>query len=531
MSEAEADRPALRLAAVDLGSNSFHLVVVDAHADGTFDTLMREKEVLRLGDAVARDGSLSADDIERAVITMRRFVAMANSAGATEIAACATSAIREADNSAAVVDLIEEETGVRVEVISGRREAELIFAAVRASVAIDAPPAVVLDLGGGSLEIAVGDNDALAWATSLKLGAARLTTRFLHNDPPKASELRGLSDFVLQQLADAAARVASFRPGMLVGTSGTFCDLARMAAAVRGGDVPSSVNQLTVERRDIEKVHEELIRLTARDRTKLDGLDARRADQVVAGSTLLLTAMEVLGFDRLTVGEWALREGIILDAIGHRDSADWTGDARAVRRSSAVGLARRCGWNESHARQVARLATLLFDGMRPWHTLDDSHRELLEFAALLHDIGEHVSVEGHHRHTAYLIENGRLRGFTPDEVDVLSTLGRYHRRGEPKPSYTPFDRLDDDRRAEVRTMLALLQVADALDRGHAATVEDVTVELRDGRVRLLVSSTADAELELWGLRRKRDLFEKVFECRLDAAAADHPSVSPLRAAQ
>ena len=515
----------MRIGAIDMGSNSFHLLVVDAHPDGSFDTLLREKEMLRLGDVVTRTGTIPGPDIDRIVETMRRFGTLATSIGAAELVACATSALREADNSAAVVDLVLEETGIAVEVISGRREARLIFSAIRESVALEPGPAVCFDLGGGSLEVMVGDNAGLLWSTSLHLGVARLAAQFLADDPPTPGELRRLKARVLEVLEPVAREVASFEPKLMVGTSGTFQDLARMATAHRTGTVPVAVNQLVVDRGDIAAVHERLLATAAGARAKVPGLDARRADQIPVGSQLLLAAMKLFGFEELMVGEWALREGIVLDAIRKHEVAEWTNDAEAVRRSSVLGLARRCNWDEAHATQVARLATTLFDQTLQLHRLGGGDRELLEHAAVLHDIGEHVAVEGHHKHTAYLIEHGKLRGFDPEDIAVLSTLGRYHRRNDPKLSFEPFGALSASRREDVLRLLALLRLADGLDRGHAATVDDLDVEVTKARVRLLVTARGDMDLEVWGLRRKRELFERVFERKLDIVAADHPSLA------
>ena len=518
-------RGAMRLAAIDMGSNSFHLLVVDAHPDGSFDTLLREKEMLRLGEVVTRTGGIPPPDVERVLDTLRRFAAMAASIGAVEIVACATSAMREADNSAIVVDLIREETGIEVEVISGRQEARLIFSAVRTSLALTPGPAVCFDLGGGSLEVMVGDNAGLSWSTSVHLGAARLATQFVRTDPPTRAELRCVEDRVSEVLTPVLEEVAPFQPKLMVGTSGTFLALARMAEAARTGAVPQSVNQLVTSRHELQQVHERLVQLPSGARAKLPGLDARRADQIPVGSALLLTTMKLFGFDELMVGEWALREGIVLDAIRRHEVAEWTNDGAAIRRSSVQGLARRCNVDETHAAQVARLATALFEQTLPLHHLPPADNELLEHAAWLHDIGEHVAVESHHKHTAYLIEHGKLRGFSPDEVGALTTLGRYHRRGDPKPSFEPYGRLAPARRGEVLALLSLLRLADGLDRGHAATVDEVEVEVLDDRVRLVVSGRDNLDLEVWGVRRKRELFERRFGRPLDVVAADHPSVA------
>ncbi|MGH9063072.1 MAG: HD domain-containing protein [Acidimicrobiales bacterium] len=505
----------MRIGALDLGSNSFHLLVAEARRDGTFEPLVREKEMLRLGDAIGQSGRIGEELADRAVGAVRRFRVVAESVGAEELTAMATSALREADNGVELVDRIEAEAGVRVEVISGLTEARLIFGAVRAAVLIDPGPALALDLGGGSLEVMVGDRSGLAWGTSLRLGVGRLTAELVRDDPLSAADCARVRRRVVGALEPFRETVASLSPRMLVGSSGTLCTLARMADARRSGSVPASVNQLTVDLADLEAVHQELLSLPTEDRQRLPGLDARRADLVPAGSLLLLAAMELFGFDELTVSEWALREGMVLSAIGAHDPADWDPDPRALRLASVLGLCRRCNYGEQHAAQVARLATELFDRTLPLHRLGPEDRELLHYGALLHDIGEHVSTESHDRHTGYLIENGRLRGFDPDEIAALASLGRFHRRGTPKPGYGPFDTLDARWRYRVAHLVALLRVADALDRSHTSAVTGVDVELRGDRVRLRPLGTGDIELEGWGLRRKRGLFEQVFRRRLE----------------
>ena len=509
----------MRIAALDLGSNSFHLLVADAHPDGSFDRLFREKEMLRLGDVVARHGRLTDEAGDQAVDAVRRFRALAEGAGAEEIVACATSAIREADNGGELVERLARETGVRVRVISGKEEAELIFRAVQASVLIDPGPALCLDLGGGSLEVMVGDSTDLAYATSVRLGVARLTAELVRADPLRPGDVRRLRKRVLQVLEPVAAAVAKLEPRLLVGTSGTLCDLARMAAARETGTVPVSVNQHHVSRKSVEDVTEHLLGLSAAGRRRIAGLDARRAELAPAGAVLAVAAMDVFGFDELVVGTWALREGMVLAEMQRLTGAELSEDPREMRASSVLDLAQRCNWREHHSRQVSRLALSLFDQTAAVHGLGDHSRELLEQAALLHDIGEHVSGESHHKHTAYLIQHGQLRGFKPEEVAVLATLGRFHRQGEPKTSFEPFAALDDDTRAEARVLTALLQIADGLDRGHAGTVEGVEVVVEAKRIRVRVATDGDVELDLWGARRKRSLFEDVFGRRLEFNAA------------
>lgn len=508
----------MRIAALDLGSNSFHLLAVEAHADGTFVPLVREKEMLRLGDVVSRTGLIGPSAAERAVEAVRRLSALAEGVGCTEVVACATSAIREADDSDELVDRIEAEAGIRVRVISGRDEARLIFGAVRASVVLEPSPAICFDLGGGSLEVMVGDAAGLMWSTSVKLGVARLSAELVRDDPPSPEDQRRLLDRMTATLAPLADQVADLAPAMAVGSSGTIADLARAATAKRTGSVPRALNQLTVSRDELLELHERLLAMPAEQRARVAGIEPRRADLLPAGSTLVVTALDLFGMNELTVCEWALREGIVLETIRRHDPADWSGEPRSIRQSSVLALARRCGWNEAHARQVASIAGSLFDQTLPLHRMTTDDREILEHAALLHDIGEHVSSDAHHKHTAYLIEHAHLRGFSPVEVQMLVCLGRYHRNGDPKPSHEPFGALDPDVQERVTAMASILRLADGLDRGYTCAVGGVDVTISDDRVTLDVTPIGDVDLELWGARRKRGLFERLFGRQLEVKA-------------
>jgi exopolyphosphatase/guanosine-5'-triphosphate,3'-diphosphate pyrophosphatase len=504
---------------LDLGSNSFHLLVADAHPDGTFEPLARDKEMLRLGSVVAATGEIGDLAAYAAIETVARFRALAESLGAEEIVARATAAFRDARDSATVVDRIEEETGVKVKVISGKEEARLIFGAVRASVVIEPGPGLGLDLGGGSLELTVGDASGLRWSSSLKLGVGRLTADLIRSDPPTGGDRRRVVHAVTTSVGRILPEIARLAPRIAIGSSGTLATLIRLAAARRGGPLPLSVNQLSVTTRELDALSQVLLRMTSDERAGLPGVDIRRADLLPAGALLAVTLLDLTGLDELVGCDWALREGIVLDAIGSHSQAEWSGDPRAMRRESVLGLCRRCGWNEAHARKVGRLAQELFDETIEIHGLDADDRDILEMGALVHDIGEHVSMEGHERHAAYLIQNGRLRGFTPRELAVLACLGRFHKRGSPKTSFEPFASLPPIDRDRVGKLIALLQVADALDRSHGGPVHSIEVYTSPGLVEVVVHADDDIDLELWGLRRKRALFERVFRCRLDVTDA------------
>ena len=511
----------MRIAAVDLGSNSFHLVIADVHPDGSFTPISGEKEMLRLGDVVSREGMITVEAADAAVATVRRFRLLAEAAGATEILACATSALRTASNGDEVLDRIEREAGIDADVIDGLEEARLIFTAIRAAVTIDPAPAVCFDLGGGSLEIMVGDIGGLTWSASERLGVARLTAEYVRSDPIDPAERRRLRKHIVDVLAPRAIEVADFEPKMAVGSSGTIEDLGHIIAARRHASMPRTLHHLSFTREELDSLRDELLVSTSAQRKKIEGLDAKRVDLIVAGAELMSVAMELFDVSELTVSEWALREGMVLDAIGRHEPDDWSDDPFAIRRASVQSLARRCSWPEAHSRHVASLALQLFDETRELHHLDDEDRELLDFASLLHDIGEHVAHEGHDRHAAYLVHHGRLRGLTPNAITEVTALVRWHRRGDPKSNDEMVGKLTPEQRDRVRRLVSLLRIADGLDRGRKQVVTSVHARIGPELVLLHIRASGDPELELWGARRKRELFERTFSRELEFTA--HPA--------
>jgi exopolyphosphatase / guanosine-5'-triphosphate,3'-diphosphate pyrophosphatase len=512
----------VRIAALDLGSNSFHMIVVEARLDGTFTPLVREKEMLRLGDRVEETGGIGDERADAAIDVIRRFKAIAEAQRADELVALGTAAIREALDGSDFVDRVRSEVGVPIKVVDGTHEAELIFIAVRSSVLIDPGPALVADLGGGSLELIVGDRSEASYATSAPLGVGRLTAR-LEGDPPSEKELRKLRARVSDALEAPFVEINARKPRQLIVSSGTFVALVRMAAARRDGVVHDSVNQLSVTRKEIDALAAEIFSMSSSERSKLEGAEPRRSELLPAGVVVLQELLEKSRLEEVTASEWALREGIVLDAIGAHDPVELLDDPRALRRWSVMSLCRRSSWRQPHARHVAALALSLFDSTAELHLLGPDDRELLEFGALLHDIGEHVSREDHDKHTAYLIENGGLRGFSPQEIRILATIGRFHIRGTPKETFEPFAQLSEDDQSRAVSLTALLRMADGLDASHRSLVRDVrALPLGKGRkVTLLVKVNEDPGLELWSLRRKWGLLERVFavECSVEVAPA------------
>lgn len=451
----------MRLAVLDLGSNSFHLVVVDTRATGEFTPVIRQKEMLGLGVVVARHGYIPEPDADRARHCFRRLLALAQAAGAETVIACATAAVRQASNGAQLVSSMEAEDGVAIRILSGDDEARLVFDAVLASIRLEDSSVVCFDVGGGSLEVIVGGAHGPDYLISAELGASRLGAELVHHDPPWPAEIAALRSRIGDCLGPIAA-ASPYRPAMAVATGGVVRDLARLAASRRQGSTPASINQLRIGTGELRRIENDLLALSTDGRARLPGIERARARVAPLGAVMLGTALECFGLDRITVARWGLREGLILNHLRANSSgmAPTAGDGP---RSSSVGqLLRRFNTSDTRGRRRAELATALFDATQALHQLDPNARELLRFAALLADIGRHVSFRSSHKHSAYLVEHGNLRGFDPEEIAILAALARFHRGSEPTIDHTHVSLLVPARQRQTLALAALLRIAHGL---------------------------------------------------------------------
>ncbi len=490
----------MRLAAIDIGTNSIHMIVVRVRPDLSFEVVDREKEMVRLGAGGLDGRRLAPTAVTAAFETLARFKRLAMTHEVDEILASATSAVREAENGGDFVAAIRRDLGIRVRVISGKEEARLIHLAAAYAAGVGGHPAVVVDIGGGSVEITLGTAARMQVGESFKVGVIRLTERFVTSDPLSRTDERRMVRHIRRQTAGhlKALRTRGFQ--RVIGTSGTIHALGALASErVRdGGDLRNR----RITAKAFGRVRRQLTSLTLEERLALPGLDPRRADVTVAGAVLLDTVLAGLGADALTLCDFALREGLVLDYIKKNGAHIRTVERYPdVRRRSVIELAERCRYVPPHALQVARNALALFDATQPDHGLDAQAREWLEFAALLHDIGVHICYEGHHKHSQYLIQHGDLRGFDPDEIQLMALVARYHRQSPPKKSHADFGALAPPQRRVVRILGALLRLAEGLDRSHAQVIEALEVERTPTDVRVRLRAKSDPELELWAANR------------------------------
>jgi exopolyphosphatase / guanosine-5'-triphosphate,3'-diphosphate pyrophosphatase len=497
----------VRLAAIDVGSNSIHMVIAQVDADGGITTLWRMKEMVGLGRNSFPSHRLSQEAMDRAIDVLRRFRTSALRRGCEKIVAVATSAVREAENGGDFIERARRETGLVVRVVAAREEARLIHVGVRHAMDFAEGPHLIVDIGGGSVEFIVADMKDAMLLESRKLGAARITAKFVRDDPPRKRQIDAILAYYQAELEGLLARIREFTLHGAVGTSGTMENLALMCS-----DKDRTADKsLTIERDDLDKLVKRLLGSTAAERVRMPGLDEKRQDQIIAGALLVQYLMEQLGLKRLSLCGSALREGILLDYIArHLPDLAVRRQVADPRRRSVLDLARRCEWHESHSQQVARIALKLFDQTQRLHHLNATARELIEYGALLHDIGWHISPDAHHKHSMYLVQHGSLKEFAPEEVSTIASLTRYHRKAMPRKAHEEYAELPGKYRKIVRVGGALLRIADGLDRSHCSVVRDLSCDVKPRRIRIDLQGRGDMALELWAARRKTDLFERVF---------------------
>lgn len=494
----------MRCAVLDLGSNSFHVLVADLEGRA-ISPVLREREMLHLGRVIAsNDGHVPDADRDLAVATVAHLMELARRSGAEEILAVATAALRDAVNGPEVLGALSEAAGIEIRVLSGRQEARLAYLGVRASVAIRASPVLVLDLGGGSLEFAVGVGDQVVWSVSTHLGASGLSAT-VGDGPLRKKDRKALHARIDEELLPLVDAIRSHSPGTVVAVGGTVRALGRIIAARRGAWMPATLNQLCLSTDEFAVVRDELIEMDLDEREAVPGMKERRADHVHVAAVVLGRVFEALQLTTVTVSDWGLREGLLLDT--HGETATIT--ASQLRLDEVARVRSRFGVDGAHALHVAMLARQLFDRTTELHELGDEDRELLDHAARLHDIGEVLALRRQHLHGAYLVENSELRGFSPTDAAILTTLVRFHPSKGIDRSYPPYATLSDADQTRVDRLLPLLQAADGFDRAHDQAVSGLEVSIDGGQVEIR-SREGELHTTRSELERRTRLFATAF---------------------
>lgn len=499
------------VAFLDLGTNSVRISVVRINANGSFTVLSQQKEVVRLGDGEFLDQHLAPEAMERAILVCGKFAELARSFQADEILAVATSATREAENRSDFLQRLQAEAGVDMRVISGNEEARLIYLGVSSGINLQENNALFIDIGGGSTEIIVGNQQEYTFLDSLKLGAIRLANIYLPDKEIAVTpeRYRLIQTFVGNSAVRAVQQILKLKPAFIIGSSGTAENLASVAAQYFHKR-PWQIED-TFTHGQIKEVIALLCSLPLEERKNVAGLNPDRADIIIAGAAVLDTLMEQLAINELRVSARGLRDGMLVDYLTR--SGDAAHHELTVRERSVLNLGRIFSFDEKHARLTAQLASELFDSAKAieLHDCGDWEKELLTYAALLHDMGTFLGYHNHQAHSYYFIQNADLLGFDQTEIAIIAATAYFHRKPYPRKRNLEFSRLDSRAQEVVKVLCVLLRIAESLDRSHTGAVQHAAfAQSSANEITLQLESSADCQLEIWGIENHRDAFKKSF---------------------
>ncbi|AHG91380.1 Ppx/GppA phosphatase [Gemmatirosa kalamazoonensis] len=507
---------AVRIAAIDIGSNSIRQIVADVSPDGKIRVADEMKAMPRLGAGVDATGELAEASMQAALAELSRMATLARQVGANRIEAVATSAVRDAANGGAFLERVRMETGLRVRLLSGEEEARLAFRSALAHFELGVGRTVVMDIGGGSLELAFAADGLLDCLESFPFGAIRTTDQFL-GERPRDRDVKMLRREVRRAVREHVP-LKEWHKARVIGSGGTFTNLASIMNTRLGLQDAPNGHGTVVTRGDVEETLDMLAAMSAAERAAVPGLNPDRADIIVAGLAVAAEVLDLLEARELHVSAYGIREGLLLEAARVEPRAADPGEARE---RSVREFAERCHYEAPHAEQVRKLALQLYDQLAARLGCEPGDREILADAALLHDVGYHISYERHHKHSYHLILHADFVGMTPAEQAAVANVARYHRGAPPKKTHENYGSLDRSLRRRIKRLAALLRLADGLDRGHVAAVERVQATVEKTRLLLHLVPVPDAtslRLESWGADRKAELLAKLLDVDVEVEA-------------
>jgi len=498
--------------------------VADVSPAGSIRIVDEMKAAPRLGAGVRETGVLGEPSMRQALDALTRMATLARQLGAARVEAVATSAVRDAANGLTFLDLVRAETGLTVRVLTGEDEARLSFRSAVAHFELGLGRTVVMDIGGGSLELAMSADGLLDRLISLPFGVIRLTEEFLgpRTRPKGVRKLRA----AIRDDIRKALPVRDWRGAQVIGSGGTFPNLAGIYLTRQGVQTARTTQGTRVPRVELEHILDMLQEMTPEQRAAVPGLNPARADIIVAGLAVAAEVLARVEARELIVSAYGIREGLLLETARVVPTFADRGEARE---RSVREFAQRCHYEEPHARHVQQLALQLFDAIGPRIGLTTADRQILADAALLHDVGYHINYEKHHKHSYHLIVHADMLGMTPEEQVAIANVARYHRGAEPKRRHRNYGTLDRALRRRIRMLSAILRVADGFDRGHIGAIERVKVRWLDRALRITAVANRRAQslrLDLWGASRKAALLSKVVRAPVEIVAPDGTVVAP-----
>jgi len=500
-----------RLAAIDIGSNSIRCIVVEVDRTGKFRVLDDEKETVRLGEGIARDNAISAAAWERAMNALSRIKKIIDGCEAKWVETAATSAVRRAVNGADFVKAVADNIGLHIEVISGEEEAELAALSAQNNFDLEGKCCAMVDIGGGSVEVVITLGKHIDKIYSLELGAVVLTEGFITSDPIRREDYQRLRKHIRKTLKRAFP-ADEIPVQCLLGSGGTMTSLAAIHAAQlkKGYD---SVHGSEVFHTEVAHLLAMLLEKNLKERRGVPGLQPDRADIIVAGVAVVEELMDFFKTNVLKINERGIREGLVLKGLKKHNLLPAESQPRNWR-DSILEFAHACYHDRIHPLHVTKLALEIFDAVAFQFGLGKKERQILEAAALLHDVGYIIRYSDHHKHTYHLIRHSDLFGFTPRERELIAQIGRYHRKALPKKKHASFSRLASSDRLLVKRLGGIVRLADGLDRRRNSMVTALDCSLSDSALTVRVKGESDVSVELFGARNNRELFEAAFKRKL-----------------
>jgi exopolyphosphatase / guanosine-5'-triphosphate,3'-diphosphate pyrophosphatase len=519
------DQPSDRIiAAIDIGTNSIHMVIVKVSVSiPSFSVIATEKATVRLGERCAKTGMLTEEAMGRSLQALARCQEISRSLNVEEIITVATSAVREAPNGYSFIAKIAEKLGITVDLISGQEEARRIYLGVLSALELNNQSHVIIDIGGGSTELVLGNGHDPDYLSSTKVGAVRLSNLYITTDPISEREFEKLQIYIrgmLERPTDELKHILNREPVRLIGTSGSIEAVAMIHAKQTLGTIPDPLQGYEVTFADVENTVFQLRQMTLAQRSAL--AKEKRGEIILAGAMILCEAMRLLDAPKLILCQRSLREGLIVNwMIEQGLIADRLQYQGSVRDRSVIKLAQKYGVDLDYGKQVAFLALSLFDQTQGiLHKWGDAERGLLKTAAILHNSGCYISHSSHHKHSYYLIRNGELLGYTETEIEAIANLARYHRRSEPKKKHENYRRLTNKYyRQFVDEVNPLLRIAVALDRRQIGAIKAVNLKIdpktKQAHLEIIPTQAHDpCTLELWSLDYKKEAFESKYQLNL-----------------
>jgi exopolyphosphatase / guanosine-5'-triphosphate,3'-diphosphate pyrophosphatase len=499
-------------AVVDVGSNAMRCQIAAVQHPKHYHVLEQERQPVRLGHNVFQTGKLDPHTVDAALKVLADFKSTAERYRVKAIKAVGTSALREASDAKAFLKKARS-IGIPLEVISEEEEARLISLGIMSGLRFHLPLGLFLDIGGGSVELAVANTTNIFCLFSLPLGAVRLTEAFIATDPPRPKEIRNLSSFIQDKLNPVVRRIEKEKFTMAFGSGGTITALAetdtRAARDVKAGSL------CILRRSRLKALLDVLIGLPASERASMISGDPKRADIIIAGGRVLYQTMSAMGLDYLFVSRRGLRDGLMVDLLQRHYSESGTWHPDAERAESLEQVCQKYLYDAPHAQHVSQLALNIFYQLNGLHQLPEKHASILHAAAMLHDIGLFIAHPKHHKHSYYLIKSSGMNSFNKLDLDLIANVARYHRKAHPSQKHLAFSQLSPANQDVVRKLSAILRIADALDYKHEQRVKAVSCALRKSKTLTITGSSAVSlkdEIE-WALD-KGELIQEVFNLNL-----------------